>query len=220
VPKRFVLLVALVWGCPAIDAPRQSRPAPAPRAAPARAPGSVHAAGAPSGIEPEAPATAADEEPTLVPADASLPQPFRRLGLPCGRPQIGGWRQSRRGAVPPFGEQCAAGRVAAIYDGAYSIQRPPASMRLLASNAPLDPRTDRGESYVAIEGNRMWIRFLSCGTCRAFVGWTMIGDVARMSDAQRVDLQRALGVEGAPVRSAQAWADRRIRLPSPGPPAP
>ncbi|MBI5547152.1 MAG: hypothetical protein HY901_25000 [Deltaproteobacteria bacterium] len=84
-----------------------------------------------------------------------------------------------------------------------------------------DPRDVPGQSLtVAVEGERLWIRRVTCGRCRRVMGWSMVGDLPRMRAEDLVQVQARLGLPAEPVlRDARAWREAsrtltRERLPA------
>lgn len=75
-----------------------------------------------------------------------------------------------------------------------------------------EPRRDMapGRSLVvALEGERLWFRLVTCGACRRVMGWAFVGDLPNITDEQLRVIQERIGLPASvpPLRTARAWRD-------------
>jgi len=76
-----------------------------------------------------------------------------------------------------------------------------------------------GVLTVALEGERLWIRRVTCPQCRRVLGWSFGGDLPRMPSEALGALQAKLGLPAEPLlRTAADWREAAARIPLP--PAP
>jgi hypothetical protein len=136
-----------------------------------------------------------------------LPERFSALGGPC---------------APDRAENvaiCGGGRVAAIYspvDLAEGV--PPAAAEAIhEESAPPFSRS----LLIAIEGERLWIKMVTCGTCRRVTGWAFVGDLERMSDEglQGLAQRLRLPADTPLLRTSAEWRsfvrDKQLLRPPP-----
>lgn len=102
-----------------------------------------------------------------------------------------------------------------MYATAQQIPNPPDSATVLS-----EPRSIRFSDtpFIALEGEWLWIRRVTCRRCRVILGWSFIGHVASMNPRQLLALQRALGIDKdvPALRTPEAW--RNHPMPSLTPP--
>lgn len=129
---------------------------------------------------------------------SDLPEPFRSLGSRCDPSARANPNESPTTIV------CSdTGNVVGVYQPADYLPQPPdAAVRLTPS-----PVRFGNEPYVALLGKTIWVRFVTCAGCVRVMGWSFVGDVSQLSDPQRLELQRRLGLDSsvAPLRTAGAW---------------
>ena len=79
---------------------------------------------------------------------------------------------------------------------------PPATATVLARAS--DPSRDR--SYVALDGDTLWVRDFACVSCRRQTGLAFRGDVTKLCDRALRAVQRSLGLpDRTPLRTGAAW---------------
>lgn len=157
---RWILGLVLLASCSEprqVPAPRRPSPeaGPAEPAAPDGGPAAAKA------VEKAAPA------PPVRPL-SPVPERFSALGGPC---------------APDRAENvaiCGGGRVAAIYAPVdLAVGAPPAAAEVVHEESA--PPFNRS-LLIALEGERIWIRMVTCGSCRRVMGWAFVGDLDKMSD--------------------------------------
>ncbi len=171
--------------------------------------------GTPSSAKPVSPASSAQKtgiaETTPVPSTSpamyvvdtsTLPQSFAALGTPCGGPETGDVVERQL--------VCAKdGRVAGVYQPAdFLHQSPPDSAEILVeSRTPPNLPASRGESLmVALDGQRLWIRKITCSACRRIIGTAFIGELPMMESDDLLKLQRLLSLPAdIPLTSPDHW---------------
>lgn len=128
-------------------------------------------------------------------ATSPLPRAFLSLGQPC-----------RADATPS--ELCGAdGRVAGLVAPVDHVLAIPPDV----ADKLFDTRSEQGgadrELTIAVEGDRLWIRAVTCGRCRRIMGWGFVGELSRLSDAQLVSVQKRVGLpdDVGALRTAGAW---------------
>lgn len=66
---------------------------------------------------------------------------------------------------------------------------------------------------LALEGDRLWIRRVTCAKCRRVLGFSFGGDLPRMRDDELREVQARLGLPADPVlRTADAWREAAARI--------
>ncbi len=68
--------------------------------------------------------------------------------------------------------------------------------------------TNPGRSLVvALEGDRLWFRLVSCGACRRIMGRAFVAELSKLSDAQLKDIQLRVGLPAdvRPLHTPDAW---------------
>lgn len=141
---------------------------------------------------PEASAPAVASGPA---GRSALPRAFAALGRPCR-------------AEAPHEELCGKdGAVAGVIVPVdHALDTPPDSAEmLLGEREAREPRPK--ETSVGAEGERLWVRAVTCGNCRRIMGWAFVGDLPRLDDAQISSIQKRLGMppEVGPLRTVSAW---------------
>ncbi|MBI3203481.1 MAG: hypothetical protein HYZ29_18225 [Myxococcales bacterium] len=146
--------------------------------------------------EPDAAAEPVEGREAAAAPAAVLPFAFTSLGGPCPKPA-----KSSRTVL------CnASGRVTGIWAPVDTVDgTPPAGAQVIRD----EPRRDfaPGRSLtVALEGERIWVRLVSCGACRRVMGWAFVGDLSLLSDEQLDSLQERVGLPASPrLGTAAAW---------------
>lgn len=96
-----------------------------------------------------------------------------------------------------------------VYEAADAIHGVPAGGEVLT-----DPKVPEytSHAFIALEGERIWIRRVLCGGCRRVMGWGFIGELPALSEPQLRELQKALGFSDAvpALREAAAWRKQAI----------
>jgi len=154
-------------------------------------------AGAPSpGIDASTAAPGVDEGPSNDLARKA------GLGQPC--PGDGADAGARGAALALFCD--GEGRIAgAVYPVDVLTGVPPPSAEIVFEAK--DPSGAPGQSLtVAVEGERLWIRRVTCGRCRRVLGWSLVADLPRTGAEDLRQLQVKLGLASLPpLRDARAW---------------
>lgn len=130
---------------------------------------------------------------------ATLPEKFRLLGQPCdpakpeGPPMIPGSITCSR-----------EGRVSGVYQAVDFLPAPPVDAVILSEPKEI---VFASTAYVALDGETIWIRRVTCGGCRRIVGWSFIGNVSELSLRQLLTLQSDIGLEATvpALESAAEW---------------
>jgi hypothetical protein len=157
-------------------------------------------------IEPPRSGSVEEPAPGVEPSRRSaLPEPFAVLGALCSE-------------LPPVATQRVLcdrrGRVAGVRVPVDLVQGvPPASAERI--HAEEQSGIPRGTALVvALEGERLWIRRVTCSMCRRVLGWSFVGDLERLEDADLRELQSTIGLPPSPLlRSREDW--RRAYASSP-----
>lgn len=156
-----------------------------------------------TGAQGAAPTSSASVPTGAVPSasnalDSTDPVVKSGMGQPCpdGAPQY-----------PFLARYCdTAGRVSGVMmpvDLLHGV--PPAGTEVLRHDART-PEPPGQEVLVAAEGERLWVRAVSCGACRRVMGWSFVGDLPRLRDTEIQSLQERLGLPRDPVlKTAAAW---------------
>ncbi len=164
----------------------------------------------PAASSPAAAPTASEPPPQTPPAPAErseLPEAFAALGQPCGE------------ASGPEAEILCdtRGVVAGVWVPVDAVQDvPPARAEIIR----LEPREEGApgrELSVGVEDERLWVSYVTCGTCRRIMGWAFVGDLRRLSEVQLRAAQKRLGLpDSAPtLKTAAAWRDWYKGRPAP-----
>lgn len=159
----------------------------------------------PTASVPPVPASAPSPKPSAKPAPSPLPERFGGLGGPC---------PEKNDHELTF---CHDGRVTGIWamvDTVHGV--PPAGAEIIRE----EPRREfaPGRSLtVALEGDRLWIKLISCGACRRVMGWSFVGDLSKLSDKQLSVAQARIGLPETlpPLRTPKAWRDAYRNRPLP-----
>jgi len=172
-------------------------------------------------VPPVASATTVAPPPSasVTPHRPILPTPFEAFGGPCPADVDPGQTSF----------MCdAEGRVAGMavpVDHAHDV--PPASAEeIFTMHTEPAPGEHQRNVKIALEGERIWVRYVTCTQCRRVLGWAFVGDLQRLTKAHRRRLQRALSIPvfDEPVTAAD-WRGTVTRLPQfigaePNPPMP
>ena len=86
---------------------------------------------------------------------------------------------------------------------------------------PLSPGQPGRSLVVAVEGERLWVRQVTCGMCRRIMGWSFVGDLPKLGEDQLRAIQTRLGLPAsAPtLKTAKDWRDFYKSRPLPKPDA-
>lgn len=145
---------------------------------------------------PPAPSPAADAGAS----DASskgpsvLPEEFVSLGGPCTD-------------APDTMVFCVDDKVVGIWRMVDTLheQFPPAGVALVIEQAA-QGFAPRRSLALAVEGDQLWFRLVTCGACRRVMGWAFAGSLSRMTDEQLGATQTRLGLPASPaLRTREAW---------------
>jgi hypothetical protein len=159
---------------------------------------------------PPSASTAPPVQTAAKPAHAPPPDVFARIGEPCA--------EHDAGDLP--GEICGSdGRVAGVFvmvDTAGPF--PPES----AERIRHEPRVQFAPGHeleVALEGERLFVKNVSCAACRRVMGRAMVADLARLDDAGLRIVENVTGLPSdAPLlRDAEAWRKFYRDRPLPAP---
>ncbi|MBK7579938.1 MAG: hypothetical protein IPI67_06995 [Myxococcales bacterium] len=145
----------------------------------------------------------ASGSPDADPSDAGLsklPAAFAKLGGSCSVSDAGG---SSVELCDASGQVVGISAMVDTVDGV-----PPAGAEVIRVEPEREMNPGRS-LVVALEQDRLWFRLVSCGACRRIMGWSFVGELARLSDAQLRDIQQRLGLPlNVPaLRTSQAWRD-------------
>lgn len=125
-------------------------------------------------------AKAAEKAPPPPPSRplSPVPERFSVLGGPC---------------APDRAENvaiCGGGRVAAIFSPVdLAVGVPPAAAEVVHEESATPFQRSL---LIALEGERLWIKMVTCGSCRRVMGWAFVGDLDRMSDEGLAGLAQRL----------------------------
>lgn len=182
-------LCALFPGCtPRAATPQPDAAAPVVSTSPPAAPAVTTSA---------APARSRSQQPSM----SALPRAFAALGEPC--------------AADTDKIMCGSdGRIAGIRVPVdHALDGAPPQAENIRHESPDEPARRHGLD-VAVEGERLWIRLVTCGTCRRIMGSAFVGDLPRLSAAQLKLVQRLVGVpDDKPLQTAADWRAHYRSLP-------
>jgi hypothetical protein len=191
-PVRDALALGLLFltGCRSAEPSREPAPL-AVEVAPAEAalPASGTATAKPSPAD--AGAAADDEAPT---------DDLARLGALCPAPPSGG----RHEEVVLCGGD---GRVAGIWAPVDVLHGIPPEAAEILRDEPLDRSDGRGRSLrVGKRGSRIYVKRVTCRSCRRILGWAFAGDLEALTDGDLARAQVRMGLPATPLlRTAEAW---------------
>ncbi len=99
-----------------------------------------------------------------------------------------------------------AGKLAGQW-GMVDMVRVPKDAQEIFAAAPEHSR--QPSLHIAVEGEVLYIRKVSCGNCARIMGEGFRGQLDALSEAQLLELAARLGLDAglAPLRTAQAWRD-------------
>jgi hypothetical protein len=94
--------------------------------------------------------------------------------------------------------------VTGIYQPADFMPAPPETAVVLSSPKEV---VFTSTAYVALDGETIWIRRVTCGKCRRISGWSFIGNLPELDSKQLLTLQTAIGLDSTvpALRSAAEW---------------
>lgn len=160
---------------------------------------------------PPPPASPASGE--VAPASSSAPPavassaPESTAEGPVKQSGIGGPCPAGPPAYPFLLRHCDAnGKVTGVsmpVDVLHGV--PPAGAQILRQDRQMDNPPGQ-EVVIAAEGNRLWIKVVTCGHCRRVIGWSFVGDLPLLRDDEIRGLQTELGLPADPVlKTPDAW---------------
>lgn len=179
-----------------VACPKQERSANGPDARPADAGSVVLAKPEPSDVPADEPSSVADASTSA--GHAALPEPFKSLGQPC----------PGAGAKPePLCDK--AGRVAGVWALVDTVDGVPPPQAEVIRDEPLSPGQPGRSLVVAVEGERLWFRQVTCGMCRRIMGWSFVGDLPKLGEDQirAIQTRLALPTNAPTLRTANDWRD-------------
>jgi hypothetical protein len=136
---------------------------------------------------------------------SGAPSAYPKLGDPCPAkndpPTVG-----MKGVVD--GELCNGGVIVGIYSlGGY--ERPRKGATLLLENGRAG--RVRAVHFVEIDDPVFRVHVITCGQCRRIMGWVFVGHLAKMTDAQHLDLQTRMGLDSRKVLRTEARWRKALR---------
>ncbi len=141
---------------------------------------------------------------------ATLPENFHLLGQPCDPARPDG------PPMVPGSTTCSrAGRVSGVYQPADLIPAPPVDAVILSEPKEI---VFTNTAYVALSGETLWIRRVTCEGCRRVLGWSFIGSLPELSPRQLLILQSDIGLDASVPALASAADWRKQPMPSLVPP--
>jgi hypothetical protein len=131
-------------------------------------------------------------------ATAVLPEPLAILGAPC---------PAEDAALGPFCDH--AGRVSGVWAMVDTVHGVPPREADVIRDEPVLQKSPGRSLVVALEGERLWFRLVTCGMCRRVMGYAFVGDLPRLSDEQLRAIETRLGLPPStpPLRTAKEWRD-------------
>ncbi|APR79017.1 Hypothetical protein A7982_04364 [Minicystis rosea] len=157
-------------------------------------------------------------------AATATPGPAGNAYDPVKQSGLGGPCPPDAAVYPFLNRFCdTAGRVSGVIMPVDVLEGvPPAGAEILATDSEPGHPIKR-EYVVALDarGTRLWVRAVTCGDCRRMLGWSFVGDLARLEPGDLQTVQGRLGLPRDPVlKTADAWrkavAAKKINLMSPG----
>ena len=156
-------------------------------------------------VIPASSSSASASEPEALP-DASRPKhaeldkAFVRLGEACS--------DADAGKLPA--ELCdARGSVAAVIAMVDTVgDFPPASAEVIANRARSEFAPGE-ELTIALEGERLFVRHVTCGACRRVLGFAVVADLNRLQDdgLRMVQARAGLAADAPLLPNANAWRE-------------
>jgi hypothetical protein len=91
-----------------------------------------------------------------------------------------------------------AGRVVGVYEADVYLEPP--------EGWDAGPPAAEGQVRVATKAPSIWVQRKTCPNCRKMLGWTFLGEPARMREADLLALQKVSGRRAdQPMRDVATW---------------
>jgi hypothetical protein len=137
-----------------------------------------------------------------------LPDRFAMLGEQCTPDDAGAHSMI----------SCNGNRVAGVLVPVDTVDGVPPPSAEIIHSSPGDSSPPQRQLTVAVEGERLWYRLVTCGICRRVMGWSFVGDLPLLTDEQLRTNQARLGIPPStpPLRTADDWRRYYRSLPSDG----
>ncbi len=101
---------------------------------------------------------------------------------------------------------CAGAELAGQWRPVDHVRLPEGAVVLYEASAPDPARRQQRQLTVAVLGEELIVRKVTCGNCRRVLGEGFTGRLDLLAEGQVLDVQARLGLpEGPALRTAEAW---------------